>query len=548
MIFLELIFFLTLSFFSIYSLAGLGQLILYQKEKYFFESFFFGFIAATFIVTLLHFFTKINNYIILVVFIFGFYNAIKKFKFVKENYKKILIYFIIFLIFVPIFLSQKFHEDFGYYHLPYVINLFNEKIIFGMANVNSAFIHNSIWLNLYSLFYFNDNFNFLTLPTFLLFVLFILFSLNNIFESKNFTVSNYFLIVSIFYLILKFTRISEYGTDLPATLFSLLSIYYFLKYFELTKTEIKNLYFYIIFCFTVFSILIKFSSIPLIILVIFIFLKDYKILRNEIFKLKYNFIYSFGLLFLVQQFIYSGCLIFPSELSCFKVSWLNDESLAWKNKIELINKSFSSTNNEITKENYLTNFNWVPYWFKRNYMEISEHLLTMLIPLLIFLTFLKKDFKKFQNNKSFLILITFILSGLVFWFIFSPVLRFSVPYLVSLIFLITFHIYIKKKFSKKIFVIFLSLIIIFNLSKNINRILKIDNIYFGIDKVDNKYIQLSNINSKSLNVYMPDIKKNYQNGWQGRLCWDIPFLCTYNEIGISKKYGYYFVNKLNKLK
>ena len=75
-----------------------------------------------------------------------------------------------------------------------------------MANVNSGFIHNSIWLNLYSIFYFNNNFNFLTLPTFLLFVLFILFSLKNILEYKNFLVSNYFLIVSIFYLILKFTK------------------------------------------------------------------------------------------------------------------------------------------------------------------------------------------------------------------------------------------------------------------------------------------------------------------------------------------------------
>ena len=335
---------------------------------------------------------------------------------------------------------------------------------------------------------------------------------------------------------------------MPATLFSLLSIYYFLKYFELTKIEIKNLYFHIILIFVIFSILIKFSSIPLIILVIFIFLKDYKILRNEIFKLKYNFIYLFGLLFLIQQFIYSGCLIFPSELSCFKVSWFNDEFLVWKNKLELINKSFSSTNNEITKENYLTNFNWVPYWFKRNYMEISEHLLTMLIPLLIFLTFLKKDFKKFQNKKNFLILIVFIISGLVFWFIFSPVLRFSVPYLVSLIFLITFHIYIKKKFSKKIFVIFLSLIIIFNLSKNIFKISKKDNIYFGIDKVNNRYIQLSNIDSTKLNINKPDIKKNNENSWQGRLCWDIPFLCTYNEVVISKKYGYLFVNKLNKPK
>ena len=226
-----------------------------------------------------------------------------------------------------------------------------------MANVNS-FIHNSIWLNLYSYFILMIILIF-DITNICFFVLFILFFFKQYFRKKNFLVSNYFLIVSIFYLILKFTRISEYGTDLPATLFSLLSIYYFLKYFELIKIEIKNLYFHIILSFAVFSILIKFSSIPLIIFFIFIFLKDYKILRNEIFKLKYNFIYLFGLLFLIQQFIYSGCLIFPSELSCFKVSWFNDESLAWKNKLELINKSFSSTNNEITKENYLTNFNWV---------------------------------------------------------------------------------------------------------------------------------------------------------------------------------------------
>ena len=41
-----------------------------------------------------------------------------------------------------------------------------KKIIFGMANFNSAFLHNSIWLNLMSLFNLGNNFNFLTLPTF----------------------------------------------------------------------------------------------------------------------------------------------------------------------------------------------------------------------------------------------------------------------------------------------------------------------------------------------------------------------------------------------
>ena len=167
MIIFKLIFFLIISFFSIYSFAGLGQLIIKKTEKNFFESFFIGFIVSSFILTLVHFFFAINLYIILSVFVFGVYNSIKNFKVISSKNLRInLMYFIIFLAFVPIYLSQKYHEDFGYYHLPYVINFINEKIIFGMANVNLAFIHNSVWLNLIALFNFKDNFNFLTLRHF----------------------------------------------------------------------------------------------------------------------------------------------------------------------------------------------------------------------------------------------------------------------------------------------------------------------------------------------------------------------------------------------
>tara|TARA_Y100000816_G_C25643559_1_gene342540 strand:+ start:12 stop:410 length:399 start_codon:yes stop_codon:yes gene_type:complete len=130
----------------------------------------------------------------------------------------------------------------------------------------------------------------------------------------------------------------------------------------------------------------------------------------------------------------------------------------------------------------------------------------------------------------------------------SPVFRFSIPFFLFITFLITLNFYIKKKFSNKFFITLISIAIIFNLSKNIFRISEKHNIYFGIDKVNNRYIQLSNIDSTKLNINKPDIKKNNENGWQGRLCWDIPFLCTYNEVVISKKYGYLFVNKLNKPK
>ena len=117
------------------------------------------------------------------------------------------------------------------------------------------------------------------------------------------------------------------------------------------------------------------------------------------------------------------------------MSWYNEEFLKYKDILELTNKSFSSAKYEISKENYLLNFNWVPYWFNRNYLEISEHLLTMSIPLTIFLIILKKDTKnEFIYKTNFKILIIFILIGFSFWFSFSPVYRFAIPYFLTLVF------------------------------------------------------------------------------------------------------------------
>ena len=416
-----------------------------------------------------------------------------------------------------------------------------------MANVNLAFIHNSVWLNLIALFNFKDNFNFLTLPSFLLYVLFIIYALKNVFDQKNLKGSRYFLIVCLFYLILKFTRISEFGNDLPSTLFSLLTIFYFIRYFEIHERNNKISYFYFVFCFTSFSILIKFSSIPLVILPIFIFFKDFKILKKEIFKFRYNFIYFLTFLFFLQQFIFSGCFLFPSEYTCLKMSWFDKEFLDLRSNIELINKSFSFANNEISQDDYLLNFNWVPYWFERNYQEILEHLITMFLPIIIFILFLSNDTLNDTVKYNYYIFILFIFCGLIFWFALSPVFRFSIPFFLFLAFVLTLNIFIKKKFSNKVFIILISIAIIFNFSKNMLRVLKKDNIYFGIEKINNNYQQLSNINLENFNVYKPDFKKS-NNGWQGHLCWDIPFLCTYNDITLTKKYGYLIVNKLNKLK
>ena len=71
-------------------------------------------------------------------------------------------------------------------------------------------------------------------------------------------------------------------------------------------------------------------------------------------------------------------------------------------------------------------------------------------------------------------------------------------------------------------------------------------IFLGIQKIDNEYILSEKNSNQLIKIYQPNVKKNrLKNGWQGQLCWDIPFICTYNVLDIKKKRGYLIINKLN---
>ena len=59
--------------------------------------------------------------------------------------------------------------------------------------------------------------------------------------------------------------------------------------------------------------------------------------------------------------------------------------------------------------------------------------------------------------------------------------------------------------------------LIFNFSKNVSRILKKDNIYFGIEMMKNEFIDIT-LSKGNISIYKPNISKNNKNGWQGCLC------------------------------
>jgi len=547
MIILETLIFLFASLASVLSLNGYGKIIAFKYKKNFFEEFFLGFIVVAFIVTFVHFFFKISFYIAIGLLFIGLILFLKNHKSsLTKLYKSNLLYLIIFMILVPIYISQKYHEDFGYYHLPYVITMIEEKIIFGLANANSAFAHNSIWLNILPIFYINENYDFILLPTFLIYSVFIIYLFSLINKEKKKTISNFFLIVCLFYIVLKFTRISEYGNDIPALIFTTLAILNFFKFQEERNLKKKNSYFFYNFSFTAFAILIKFSVIPVLILSAYLFLKNYRNLSPEILKIRYIFIYILGITFFLQQFFYTSCFIYPSTLTCINTSWFDPTIVNSIDRLELINKSYAETKGLVTKEEFLKNFNWVSYWFNRNYPEILEHLLTMIFPIILFLFISNKtNSPKKLDLKKINFFIFFVLIGFLFWFTFSPVYRFGIIYFISVIFLISLYFYQNRVFSKKKFTILILIFLLFNFSKNIIRIYDEDKIFYGIKKIKNEFLEYKNNSNEKFSVFYPDIQKNSinGNGWQGKLCWDIKFLCSYGEIDINSSNNYLIIKK-----
>ena len=541
-----IIFFISIILLS-FSIIGFGSVMTRNSKPNFCIDFFFGLIILSLFVTVFHFFFRVYILLNISLFILGlilFFKA-SYFDYFKDQKKTNIRYLIIILVLIPIYISQKYHEDFGYYHLPYALAFLEEKIVFGFANIDQTYVYNSIWLNLTSIFFFEDkNFDFLTLPSFILFLIFIIFLFKSLFKEKTAEVSDYYLLIILFYFILKFTRISEFGVDIPAIIFSILSIYYFLKYFETDEISKKKIIFFYNVAFSIFSILIKLSTVPILFLTLYLYFKNFQDLKFYIFSYKFLIIYFLFLVFFAQQFIYTGCLFFPTNVTCFDVSWFNENYINLSKKIELINKTYSLNREIYSPEEFLRNFNWFPYWIKRNYIEILEHLITIILPILIFISFLKKkESKKFiLKEKKFFYFFIFI--SLFFWLNFSPVYRFGVHIFITISFVILLNFLNSKEFSKKIFVIFVSIFLFFSFSKNIFRIINEENIFIGIKKIDNKYIFREDISSEYARIYRPDIENNKKNGWQGRLCWNTPFICSYNKLEVKRKNGYLMIIKI----
>ncbi len=522
-----------------FSFCGLGYLFhFYINEKNLISNNLFPLISFPIVfsfLTYFHLLYKLSPFINVSVILLGLFIYVLK---VRNKNNKI-IYFICLAVVTIQFVGHNVNEDFGYYHLPYIINFVSDKIILGLGHLSMVQGYNSAWLNLNSLFYLpiflDKTVHFLN--SLILFSI-LIFYINFLLNKKNyssFPISCLYAIFLMFFFIVKNSRLNSFGVDVPGHIFASLVLFLFFNFCENKDYYFRKVYFSLILIFSIFSILIKLSYVPLILIPLICIFIEIRVFEKKIILLSF----LLGLPWIIQQVAYTSCFIFPVEFTCFK-------NLPWYSKdfirdaafsLEYINKSYWVYEGLLTESEYIKNFNWVRTWFSRNLIEILENILTFTIPILFFYFFTDKK-KIYFSNRNFFLVLCPILVGLLIWFLKAPVVRYGIFYLNSFIFILLLFFFKKNQFpiNKKFAAVILIFGLIFNLSKNINRVVNVDYYdEFPYPKIENIIYETKIYQNLTLNTPIT-MESN-----QSSVCWDVPVYCRpgkFDHLNIYKKKGY----------
>ena len=452
---------------------------------------------------------------------------LNKFKILK-NFRYLFIIFT--LLFICLVLSKN-NEDFGYYHLPNSLQFAQQKLQFGIGNLNHGFKHISSLFQIMSINYlpFFDIYLF-NVTNFLFYFFLIVFLLESLFV-KNSKISNVTKFITFLFLILflvKFSRLAEFGSDLSG---QITIVVYLLFCFEILlnrslKKKDKFEYLKIAIIFLTFAVTLKFISIIYSVVFLLILYHERKIFLDFIKNLNLNFIslvFLSLIIFIFFNFSSTGCLVYPIEKSCFtNFDWsLKADVVNYLNlHYELWSKGAAGPGYGVeNQKEYLNGFNWIKNWYKLYFIgKFTDYLILILtIILSLFLVFrgqIKNNKKKIKyfEPKILNVFISLIFVSLI-WFLNFPSLRYAGYVIVFLIFIFPFSVYMdklvnissKQNFKKILFLLVISYTVF--LFKNVNRInyeLNIPNIddhnfkNFPFFWVENKKVQEILINEHKL--------------------------------------------------
>ncbi len=524
-----------------------------------------GLFLLSFIASLTHLFIPhgySHNIILLFIGIISFIFIKRK----KEYDLYTILLFIFLILFIGLLISKN-NEDFGYYHLTNTLQFTQHKVQFGLGNLSHGFKHITSLFLINSIFYFPGMEHYLfNITNYLFLVFFISFLIFEIFKNRkivNFSKNLIFIILILF--LIKFTRLSEYGTDIAGQILIFISIIlcselYFNK--SISKNLKKEIYYIniiiLIFAITTKVVFLIYFLIPTL---IFFVHENKKMFLQYIFRLKKIFFIATPVALLIFfNFSSTGCLLYPVESTCFSntFDWaLTENTVSIMNgHYELWSKGGKSPTYEVQNaEIYLNNLNWLPHWVSNYFFtKVTDFLGVIFISLFFYyiINLKKIKNKKYIPNIKFKDFFKFYLIFLIIfliWFLNFPTLRYAGYVIFFLIFALPYNLYINNKISlsvtrnqkKIISIIFLCLFIF--IFKNIIRINKEFNIpeinhhnfkKFPLYWIDS--VSYEKIIKNDLSVYMVN---------NGKMCWNTPPTCVRNKNFNMKKinnYKFYYDN------
>ena len=514
---MKIIFFHSFLFTFIIYLNGfifLNKILRFKKINNFFEVSIIGLIITIIIAQFLNFFIPLNdnliifNIIILLIYSIFFQKVL--INSLKLNLKILLALAIVSLVNIY---GSGFSDDINHYHYSYIANTDVSNFIWGNSFLHPLYGTEPTWLVGHSYF----NFDKFRLQDIHILNGLIFFLVLGCFFSELYEKNNKFyhpIIFSIIlFILLKYTRLKEFGIDRSSTLIFCFIIYFYCKYFlDFNKKDITQ-NFIIISLLTIFIFSIKIIYLPILFFPLIIFFRNKTILLKK--ELNYLIILFPIIVFVMKNILGSGCLIYPVSSTCMEfISWSNSNGAKELSiSAEIFNKSWYSYTGDLSKESYIQNFNWLLTWFERGKVEIFELFLTAILSVIItFILFDLKPEKRSSLNVYFkdlkIILSAIIIFSAIVYFLKNPVIRMNHLTIVSLMILmisLTFRFDINKHKTKFISII-LFIGLIFNLSKNLQRI-------YDNNFVNNPYGMISEKVENQKKKYLDDF--TYYIGWYG---------------------------------
>ena len=439
--------------------------------------FFFGNVLLIF-----NFFTGLNKIPIFIFFLILFlFSLFKNFK-ILSDYK---LYFFNLSILLISATNIGISKDANLYHLQNQAWLRDEKIVFGLSNINPYLGYSSIFEYINSLLWIENNFIFIHFVT--LYIIACIFDIIFKFIRSD---SNY--LNNIGYVFLIIGLLDNFGFSggrngflfLQETfkydqIFSSLFLSTLILFLLIYKFSEKETGFNLFFYMTVFTVQTRFTGHIIFLLFLFLIInKKFTLITKK--SIVAAFLY---MLFVFKNFLYSSCLWFPVSFTCIKfVPWHQPKQAEFISNLLINTNKLPNSNatDEIPFEDFMNEF----------FNTQIDYVFNFLITLFVIITFFLVISKKLMIN------ITQILGSVLLflvWIYLAPTYRFGVPFFLSIYFIIS-YLYLDK--------------VKINFSKNIKNLISIPLYFFVIVAIirGDSILELRSLSDISLVVEQKEIE------------------------------------------